>query len=103
MSVAVKCSNEKFRNLRSHLDEMGVQHKYYLRKAPSEVTTFYLEVSPLTKSALQIIKNYAKENRITVDIEIDHELYNLTEGDLNELLKKAKETQKNGLVRGYHY
>ena len=103
MSVAVKCSNEEFRSLRSHLDEMGVQHKYYLRKSPTEVTTFYLEVTLLTKSALQIIKNYAKEKKITVDIDIDHKLYNLIEGDLNELLKKAKEAQKNGLVRGYHY
>ena len=103
MSVAVKCSNEEFRSLRSHLDEMGVQHKYYLRKAPSDITTFYLEVTPLTKSALQIIKNYAKERRIPADLEIDHELYNLLEGDLTELFKKAQVAQKNGLIRGFHY
>jgi hypothetical protein len=104
MSLAVECSDEKFRSFRSYLDEVAIKYKYYMREEPSEKTTFFLELLPITEKALQIIRDYAEEKGLKVAIEIDTETYNLLEGNLTVLFEKAKEAQeRGGLVRGYHY
>jgi len=104
MSVAVRCSDQEFRDLRKHLTEMGVPHRYYMRKDPSQVTTFYLEVEPLTESVLETVRDYTKDKGFTAELEIDGKMYSLSEGDLRDLAKKAEAALKRGgLVRGYHY
>jgi hypothetical protein len=104
MSFAVDCSEDEFRRFRSQLDKLKVDYKYYMRKEPSAVTTFYIEVIPLTEKDLQIIRDYAREREVKVELEIDEEKHDILTGDLKELCEKAREAQERGdLVRGYHY
>ncbi len=75
-----------------------------MRKDPSKVTTFYLEVTPLTEATLQTISDYANEKGLKAELEVDGESHSLLEGDIKELAEKAGKAQRRGgLVRGYQY
>ena len=104
MSLAVECRDEDFRAFRDYLDERGIKYNYYMRESPEQVTTFHLEVKLIDETIFQVIRGYAQEKGLKVELEVDDERYNILDWDPKELVEKVKDAQRRGgLVRGYHY
>ncbi|MEM2122009.1 MAG: hypothetical protein QXE79_00040 [Candidatus Bathyarchaeia archaeon] len=104
MSLAVECRDEDFRAFRDHLDDKGIKYRYYMREARDQLTTFHLEVKSIDEAVLQIIRSYANDRGLKVELEIDHERYSILDRDPKELMEMLRDAQRRGgLIRGYHY